>query len=169
MIIIILLQKNFPWIKDNKTGNIWFKSGVSHLTFCFWQIHIGVTNRYWGSCPALIYRISLSLTGTGMMVQNGASSTLCSPPFHLLTGLLLLTLLSFSGLWSQPVCGLTLSGLKLKLSCVSVCVLGRGGRGVPAFGEGCSTAGIGGLGEEGGVSVIFRFFLLWIKRRGFFF
>ncbi|XP_031133102.1 contactin-2 [Sander lucioperca] len=37
-------------------------------------------------------------SGTGMMVQNEASSTLSTPPFHLLTGLVLLTLVSLSGL-----------------------------------------------------------------------
>lgn len=62
------------------------------------------------------------------MVQNGSSSTLSSHPLHLLTVLVLLTLVLFSGLWSQPICGLfTFNGLKLKLSFVSVCVLGRGG------------------------------------------
>lgn len=75
-----------------------------------------------------IVSCSLSHTGTGMMVQNGSSSTLSSHPLHLLTVLVLLTLVLFSGLWSQPICGLfTFNGLKLKLSFVSVCVLGRGG------------------------------------------
>lgn len=37
-------------------------------------------------------------SGTGMMVQNGASFTPCGHPFHFLTGLVLLTLVSLSGL-----------------------------------------------------------------------
>lgn len=42
------------------------------------------------------YTLSFSISGTGMMVQNEASSTLCSHPLHLLTGLLLYTLMSLS-------------------------------------------------------------------------
>lgn len=45
-----------------------------------------------------ILSLALSHTGTGMMVQNGSSSTLSSHPLHLLTVLVLFTLVLFSGL-----------------------------------------------------------------------
>lgn len=102
------------------------------------------------------------------MVQNGSSSSLSSHPLHLLTVLVLLTLVLFSGLWSQPICGLfTFNGLKLKLSFVSVCVLGRGG--FQQAGKVVALQGWEGWDRKEGFQFSFLLFFLQMKPRRVFF